>query len=105
MADFVPVVGDIKGFAEAEDTLDFLAAAIGVIPVVGDVAGNALKAAKHALKKGDVAGASKWVEEASQLETLVAKQRLYGKFVILPCLRQHTNTDYCPVTIRHPVLK
>ncbi|WP_127956819.1 hypothetical protein [Serratia microhaemolytica] len=47
LADFVPVVGDIKGFAEAEDTLDFLAAAIGVIPVVGDAAGNALKAAKN----------------------------------------------------------
>ncbi|WP_206194042.1 hypothetical protein [Serratia microhaemolytica] len=66
MADFVLVVGDIKGFAEAEDTLDFLAAAIGVIPVVGDVAGKALKAAKQALKKGDVAGASKLVNQASE---------------------------------------
>ncbi len=60
------MVGDIKGFAEAEDTLDFLVAAIGVIPVVGDVAGNALKAAKHALKKGGVAGASKLVDQASE---------------------------------------
>ncbi|WP_206194074.1 hypothetical protein [Serratia microhaemolytica] len=53
-----------------------------MIPVVGDVAGKALKAAKHALKKGDVAGASKLVEEASQLETLAAKQRLYGNIEI-----------------------
>nr|WP_276318282.1 ribonuclease domain-containing protein [Serratia microhaemolytica] len=66
LTDFVPVVGDIKGFAEAEDTLDFLAAAIGVIPVVGDVAGKALKAAKQALKKGDVAGAAKLVNQASE---------------------------------------
>ncbi len=60
------MVGDIKGFAEAEDTLDFLAAAIGVIPVVGDAAGKALKAAKHALKKGDVAGAAKLINQASE---------------------------------------
>lgn len=29
--DFVPIVGDIKGFVEAQTALDYLAAAIGVI--------------------------------------------------------------------------
>ncbi|MGQ8817308.1 hypothetical protein [Serratia sp. NA_13] len=31
-ADFVPVVGDIKSFAEAQSALDYLVAAIGIIP-------------------------------------------------------------------------
>ncbi|WP_324020288.1 hypothetical protein [Pantoea sp. JZ29] len=35
---FVPVVGDIKSFAEAQSALDYLAAAIGLIPGAGDVA-------------------------------------------------------------------
>ncbi|WP_155522496.1 hypothetical protein [Serratia microhaemolytica] len=40
------MAGDIKGFAEAEDTLDFLAAAIGVIPVVCDVARKVINTLK-----------------------------------------------------------
>lgn len=37
-ADFVPVVGDIKSFAEAQSALDYLVAAVGIIPGAGDVA-------------------------------------------------------------------
>ncbi|MEA9393599.1 VENN motif pre-toxin domain-containing protein [Acerihabitans sp. TG2] len=51
-ADFVPVVGDIKSFAEAQSALDYVAAAIGLIPGVGDAAGKAIKTAETALKKG-----------------------------------------------------
>ncbi|WP_409075532.1 DUF4258 domain-containing protein [Pantoea sp. C3] len=64
-ADFVPVVGDIKSFAEAQSALDYLAAAIGIIPGAGDAAGKAIKAAETALKKGDVAEASKLINKAS----------------------------------------
>jgi filamentous hemagglutinin len=64
-ADFVPVVGDIKSFAEARSALDYLAAAIGIIPGAGDVAGKVIKAAETALKKGDVAEASKLINKAS----------------------------------------
>ncbi|HAT1617868.1 TPA: hypothetical protein I8Y09_004621 [Raoultella ornithinolytica] len=63
--DFVPVVGDIKSFAEAQSALDYLAAAIGIIPGAGDAAGKAIKAAETALKKGDVAEASKLINKAS----------------------------------------
>nr|WP_258536648.1 VENN motif pre-toxin domain-containing protein [Pantoea dispersa] len=35
--DFVPVVGDIMSFAEAQSALDYLAAVIGIIPGAGDV--------------------------------------------------------------------
>ena len=63
--DFVPVVGDIKSFAEAQSALDYLAAAIGIIPGAGDVAGKAIKAAETALKKGDVAEASRLINKAS----------------------------------------
>ncbi len=63
--DFVPVVGDIKSFAEAQSALDYLAAAIGIIPGAGDAAGKVIKAAETALKKGDVAEASKLINKAS----------------------------------------
>ena len=63
--DFVPIVGDIKGFHEAETALDYLAAAVGLIPGAGDVAGKTLKAAEKALKAGDVETASKLINKAS----------------------------------------
>ncbi|WP_241493002.1 VENN motif pre-toxin domain-containing protein [Pantoea dispersa] len=63
--DFVPVVGDIKSFAEAQTALDYLAAVIGIIPGAGDVAGKAIKAAETALKKGDVVEASRLINKAS----------------------------------------
>ncbi len=64
-ADFVPVVGDIKSFAEAQSALDYLVAAIGIIPGAGNAAGKAIKAAETALKKGDVAEASRLINKAS----------------------------------------
>ncbi|QUY47603.1 DNA/RNA non-specific endonuclease [Serratia plymuthica] len=63
--DFVPVVGDIKSFAEAQSALDYLAATVGLIPVLGDGAGKFIKAAEKALEKGDVAEASKLINKAS----------------------------------------
>jgi filamentous hemagglutinin len=63
--DFVPVLGDIKSFAEAQSSLDYLVAVIGIIPGAGDAAGKAIKAAEAALKKGDVAEASKLINKAS----------------------------------------
>jgi len=62
---FVPVVGDIKSFAEAQSALDYLAAAISIIPGAGNVAGKVIKAAETALKKGDVAEAAKLINKAS----------------------------------------
>ncbi|WP_186373069.1 hypothetical protein [Yersinia frederiksenii] len=37
--DFVPIIGDIKSFAEAQSALDYLIATIGLVPVLGDGAG------------------------------------------------------------------
>lgn len=71
--DFVPVVGDIKSFAEAQSALDYLAAAIGIIPGAGDAAGKAIKAAEIALKKGDVAEASRLINEGSRQVSAKAK--------------------------------
>jgi filamentous hemagglutinin len=76
-ADFVPVVGDIKSFAEAQSALDYLAAAIGIIPGAGDAAGKAIKAAETALKKGDVAEASRLINKASN--EISAKPQLVRK--------------------------
>ncbi|WPD75910.1 hemagglutinin repeat-containing protein [Dickeya fangzhongdai] len=64
-ADFVPVVGDIKSFAEAQSALDYLAAAVGLIPGAGDAAGKAIKAAETALKKGELTEASKLINKVS----------------------------------------
>lgn len=63
--DFVPVVSDVKSFAEAKSTVDYLTAVIGIIPGAGDVAGKVIKAAESALKKGDVAEASRLINKAS----------------------------------------
>lgn len=63
--DFVPVVGDIKSFAEAQSAIDYLAATIGLVPLVGDVAGDTLKLANKALKAGDLEQASKLINDAS----------------------------------------
>ncbi|MDA8480879.1 VENN motif pre-toxin domain-containing protein, partial [Citrobacter sp. Awk 4] len=69
--DFVPVVGDIKSFAEAQSALDYLAATIGLLPLVGDVAGETLKLANKALKAGDLEQASKLINNAStQIESV-----------------------------------
>ncbi|MCQ9327771.1 HNH endonuclease, partial [Neisseria dentiae] len=38
LADFIPVIGDIKGFAEAETKGDYFFAALGVVPLYGDSA-------------------------------------------------------------------
>ncbi|EPE4188312.1 hemagglutinin repeat-containing protein [Yersinia enterocolitica] len=71
--DFVPVAGDIKSFAEAQSALDYLAATIGLVPVLGDVAGKTIKLAEKALAKGDLESASKLVNEASQQISAKAK--------------------------------
>ncbi|KIV69634.1 putative large exoprotein involved in heme utilization or adhesion of ShlA/HecA/FhaA family [Pseudomonas sp. FeS53a] len=63
--DFVPVVGDIKGVAEAESALDYLAAAIGLIPMAGDAAGKIIKNAERALEAGDIKTASELINKAS----------------------------------------
>lgn len=79
-ADFVPVVGDIKSFAEAQSVIDYLAAVIGIIPGAGDVAGKAIKAAETALKKGDVAEASKLINKVSDDVTSVSYFRQERKY-------------------------
>ena len=71
--DFVPVIGDIKSFSEADSALDYLAAAIGVIPGVGDVAGKTIKGAQKALDAGDLETASKLINQASnEIQTVKA---------------------------------
>jgi len=56
--EFVPIVSDIKDFAEAHSAIDYLAAVVGIIPGADDVAGKVIRAAETALKKGDVADGS-----------------------------------------------
>ena len=64
VADFTPIIGDAKAFAEAEDIIDYTIASVGLIPGVGDVVGKLLKEAKAALKVGDTKKASQLVQEA-----------------------------------------
>ncbi|WP_420864710.1 DUF637 domain-containing protein, partial [Photorhabdus australis] len=71
--DFVPIVGDIKGFVEAESALDYLAAAVAIIPGAGDAAGKTIKAAEKALQKGDIGEASKLLNKASDEITSVSR--------------------------------
>ena len=46
--DFAPVVGDVKGFMEAQSPMDYAFATAGLVPVVGDAAKAAYKAKKAA---------------------------------------------------------
>ncbi|MCS3770387.1 filamentous hemagglutinin [Aeromonas hydrophila] len=64
--DLLPVVGDVKGFVEAQDTLDYAIAAIAVIPG-GDLLKGPLKAAKEALKAGDVETANKLLSSVNEV--------------------------------------
>lgn len=57
-ADVLPVIGDIKGFVEAETVGDYVFATVGLVPLVGDAAKDFYKAKKAyeaASKVGDVA--------------------------------------------------
>nr|WP_118988333.1 hypothetical protein [Photorhabdus sp. CRCIA-P01] len=69
----MPVIGDIKGFVEAESALDYLVAAIAIIPGAGDAAGKTIKAVEKALQKGDVGEASKLINKASDEITSVSR--------------------------------
>lgn len=46
--DFTPVLGDAKGFMEAKSPMDYVFAAAGLVPVIGDSAKAAYKAKKTA---------------------------------------------------------
>nr|WP_118988296.1 hypothetical protein [Photorhabdus sp. CRCIA-P01] len=69
----MPVIGDIKGFVEAESALDYLVAAIAIIPGAGDAAGKTIKAVEKALQKGDVGEASKLINKASDEITSISR--------------------------------
>uniref|UniRef100_UPI0036DF4914 two-partner secretion domain-containing protein n=1 Tax=Photorhabdus sp. RM322S TaxID=3342825 RepID=UPI0036DF4914 len=77
--DFVPVIGDIKGFVEAESALDYLVAAVAIIPGAGDAAGKTIKAAEKALQKGNVGEASKLINQARDTLRLAPKPKTVPK--------------------------
>ena len=68
VADFTPIVGDIKGGVETVQafnegdyvgaSVNAVATALGIIPVVGDIAGKTLKAGARKLREADNIGLS-----------------------------------------------
>ncbi len=48
--DFVPIIGDVKGFVEAETAGDYVWATVGLVPVVGDIAGKVGKGIGRAFR-------------------------------------------------------
>jgi hypothetical protein len=73
VADFLPVVGDIKGFVDAYNdpsVVNIGAAVIGLVPEVGDVAGKALK---ETAKAADVAKSSRRVGDFTRGQKNAAK--------------------------------
>ena len=68
--DFIPIIGDIKGLYEAETVGDYVFAAIGVVPLVGDAAKKmhtAQKAYEKAKEAGNVAEMVKQTENVANL--------------------------------------
>lgn len=72
--DFLPVLGDIKGYAEAEDTGDYIFASIGLVPLYGDALQKAHKAEK-AYEKAKAAKDSEGMKKASQEAVNVLKSQ------------------------------
>ena len=68
--DFVPVIGDIKGFVEAETPFDYLLATIGTLGPVGDGLKKVLQEGKVLYKAGDIAGATAKLKEANISEVV-----------------------------------
>ena len=68
--DFVPVIGDIKGFVEAETPFDYLLATIGTLGPVGDGLKKVLQEGKALYKAGDIAGATAKLKEANISEVV-----------------------------------
>ncbi|MCD3778064.1 hemagglutinin repeat-containing protein, partial [Escherichia coli] len=73
--DFVPVYSDIKSFAEAQSALDYLLATVGIFPPAKS-ASKLLHGIEVALKKGDVAEASKLIHKASDE---ISSARYFGQ--------------------------
>ena len=72
--DFLPVIGDIKGVKEAEDTGDYVFAAIGLFPLYGDALQKAHKAEK-AYQQAKVAEDVEGMKKASQEAVNVLKSQ------------------------------
>lgn len=73
--DFVPVVGDIKGFIEAQTPFDYTLAAVGILGPIGDGVAKALKEAKIAMAAGD---ATKALDKLNEAEKAAAELKTAG---------------------------
>ncbi|HII3694953.1 TPA: VENN motif pre-toxin domain-containing protein, partial [Pasteurella multocida] len=76
LADFTPIVGDIKSFSEAEDGIDYALAFISIVPGTEAVT-KPLKKAKSALQKAKEAERLGNSAEALKYQREVAKQLDY----------------------------
>jgi hypothetical protein len=104
--DFVPVVGDIKGFAEAESAIDYLAAIIAIMPG-GELVGKSLKAAEKALAKGDLESASRLINKASddiQVKWVDENAGMSQRARIITTLRQVLGQILTPKKVKLPPL-
>lgn len=77
VADFTPVVGDIKGIAEAINdptAINITAAVIGVVPGVGDVASKALKTGGNILENAAKGKAGEAITRAKLGDNVAGEQ-------------------------------
>ena len=61
--DLTPIVGDVKGFMEAESPFDYVLQLLGALGPAGDLAKVLVKDAKAAMEAGDIAKASEKLAE------------------------------------------
>jgi filamentous hemagglutinin len=66
--DFVPVIGDIKAFVEAETPFDYLLATLGIAGPAGDSIAKALREGRALYKAGDMTGATAKLDEARNIK-------------------------------------
>ena len=65
-ADLTPGVGDVKAFSEAQDSLDYLFASVGLLPIAGDFVSTGLRESRALIKDGKAQEASELLESLAK---------------------------------------
>ena len=73
--DFLPVFGDIKGVGEAEDYGDYVFAAVGLVPLGGDLLQKAHKANKAEFEAAKLAKNEEGMKKATQKSVDILKSQ------------------------------
>ncbi len=96
--DLLPIIGDVKGFIEAESPFDYTIALIGVLGPAGDAAKALIQEAKVLSEAGDTINAAAKLDAAQIIVANAARGKAFEDGV-LAALDLPKNTVRIPVTL------